>query len=203
MLDIGAGNGLLAIPLSQNIGRYVAVEPKAGFVEKLRSHDLDVIQSNFPTPVHEKFDLVLSSHSMSYEKGKYESFINEAFQLLNPNGVFLIVTYRGEEDDWNDLLAFLGQNRIDSQRASFHFILELLNTLGNVSVRKVTTEVMTKNIDDMIQALSFVFSDGNPEKKEVFLGYRTKLEEILDSKYKTEHGYSFPFQHFFIATQKK
>ncbi len=203
LLDIGAGNGLLAIPLSQGVHRYLAIEPKESFVEKLRSNNLDVIQSNFPVSISEKFDMVLSSHSIYYDREKFEPFIRKAFELLNPKGVFLLVTYRGQEDDWNELLDFLGQNEMDYNRVGFNSIIELLSTLGIVTMRKVTTKVITDNFDDMIQALSFVFSNGKPEKKNIFLNYQTKLEKVFNSKYKTENGYYFPFQHFFIKTQKK
>ena len=202
LLDIGAGNGLLATPLSKEVSRYLAIEPKLSFVEKLKSNGLDVVQSNFPVSISEKFDLILSSHSLSYDKENFEPFIREAFNLLNQNGVFLIITYRGQEDDWNNLLDFVGKKKMDYNRMIFNSIIELLNNLGNVTIRKVITKVTTDNLDDMIQALSFVFSDGKPEKKEKFLGYKVKLEKFLNSKYKIEHGYSFPFQHFFIMTQK-
>lgn len=203
LLDIGAGNGLLAIPLSQQVHRYLAVEPKESFAEKLKSNNLDVIQAGFPVDVPEKFDLILSSHSICYDRERFEPFIRKAFELLKPNGVFLIITYRGQEDNWNELLDFLGQNKMDFNRKGFNSIIELLNTLGVVTIRKITTKVVTNNINDMIQALSFVFSDGKSEKKKTFLNYQAKLEKLLNSKYKTEKGYYFPFQHFFIVTQKK
>ncbi len=203
LLDIGAGNGLLAIPLSKKVSRYVALEPKESFVEKLKSGGLNVIQGSFPVPVSEKFDLVLSSHSLSYEKETFEPFIKKAFELLHPKGVFLIITFRGQDDDWTNLLDLLGKkDKTDRNRIMFNSIIELLNTLGAVTIRKVITKVTTDNLEDMIQALSFVFSDGKPEKKEAFLGYRIKLEKLLNSKYKIEQGYFFPFQHFFIMTKK-
>jgi SAM-dependent methyltransferase len=201
LLDIGAGDGQLSIPISKKVTTYLAVEPKKDFVEKLKEANLNVIQGTFPLEVPGIFDFVLSSHSISYDKELYEAFVRKAMNLLNPGGTFLIITYRGQEDDWTDLMKHFGENPIDRNRVGFNKIIELLYSLGDVKTRKVATFVRTKNLEDMIQALSFVASNGNVVAKNKFLEHRSQLEKILSSRYKDGESYFFPFQHFFITTR--
>ncbi|MBL7045239.1 MAG: class I SAM-dependent methyltransferase [Parcubacteria group bacterium] len=210
VLDIGAGGGLLSIPLSKEVNRYLAIEQKEEYVEKLKDAGLEVVHGEFPTEVDESFDMVLASHSLnSYRKGNFESFAKEAFKLVNKGGVLLIITYRGQEDDWTNLMDDLGVKKKefevkigDYNRIGYNTLIGLLNSLGEIKTRKVITKVETDNIEDMVQVLSFVFSYGKKEKEEQFIALRPKLEKILNSQYKNDNGYYFPFQHFFITTKK-
>lgn len=202
LLDIGAGNGLLSIPLSKRIDHYVAIESKVSFVEKLKEAGLTVMQATFPTNVEGSFDLVIASHSISYKKNLFEPFIRKAWELVKPDGTFLIITYRGQEDDWTNLLRELGENLIDYNRVGYNSTIELLYSLGEVKTRKVTTRVLTENIEDMLDALSFVASDGKPKRKERFMKKQSRIEKILNSRYRDGANYFFPFQHFFISTHK-
>lgn len=202
LLDIGAGNGSLSIPLSREVGSYLAVEPNEKFVVKLREAQLKVAEGKFPLEIFGFFDMVLASHSISYRRDLYVTFIGEAWKLVEPNGIFLIITYRGQEDDWTKLMKELGENHEDRNRVGFNQIVELLASLGEVKTRKVITRVKAKNLNDIVQALSFVASGGKPEKKDRFLEKAERLEKILKQKYQDNGEYSFPFQHFFITTQK-
>ena len=202
LLDIGAGNGLLSVPLSKKVESYLTIEPNKGFVAKLRATELEVIEGTFPLEISGTFDVVLASHSISYSRDLFEPFIKEAWKLVKPKGVFLIITYRGQEDDWTRLMKDFGENHEDPNRVGFNQIVELLASLGEVKTRKFITHVKTDKLEDMVQALSFVASDGKPEKKIEFLKNRSRLEKILNKKYQDENGYFFPFQHFFITTEK-
>ncbi|HCI05263.1 MAG: hypothetical protein UX26_C0009G0014 [Parcubacteria group bacterium GW2011_GWC1_45_9] len=202
LLDIGAGNGLLSVPLSKKVENYLAIESNKGFATKLREAKLEVIEGVFPLEIPGAFDMALASHSISYEKDSFEPFIKEAWKSVKSRGVLLIITYRGQEDDWTRLMKDLGESHEDHNRIGFNQIIELLASLGKVKTRKVITRVKTDNLEDMIQALSFVASDGKPEKKEKFLENHLRLGKILSEKYQDKNGYFFPFQHFFIITEK-
>lgn len=202
LLDIGAGNGLLSVPLSEKVENYLAIEPHQSFAAKLRAAGLEVIENVFPLKVPGTFDMVLASHSISYERDSFEPFVKEAWRSVKSRGIFLIITYRGQEDDWTQLMKSLGGNHEDPNRIGFNQILVLLSPLGKLRTRKVITKVRTKSLDDMVQALSFVASNGDPRRKIEFIKNKPRLEKILKQKYQDEDGYSFPFQHFFIITQK-
>jgi len=202
LLDIGAGNGLLSIPLSRKAKSYLAVESNEKFVSKLRKAGLEVIEGKFPLEISGLFDMVLASHSISYRNDLFKSFIKKAWGLVKPNKVLLAITYRGEEDDWTKLMKELGENHEDQNRVVFNQMVELLASLGAVKTRKFITKVQTKNLDDMVQALSFVASNGELKKKAEFLKQSKKLEKILKQNYRDSNGYLFPFQHFLLTTQK-
>ncbi|MDO8470679.1 MAG: class I SAM-dependent methyltransferase [bacterium] len=202
LLDIGAGNGLLSTPLSRTVDSYVAVEQNPNFVQKLRSEGLTVIEGLFPIKVDGSFDLVLVSHALSYERDLHKSFVEHAWNLVRSGGILLIITYRGQEDDWTSLLQELGEEQMDYNRVGYNRIVEYLHSLGEVTMRKVLTSVRTHNLEDMIDALSFVFSDGKQERKTRFFSYRSKVEKILNSKYRDQKGFFFPFQHFFLIVKK-
>ncbi len=202
LLDIGAGNGLLAIPLSKEIKRYVAVESKTKFVEKLTQEGLTVYEGSFPIDINDSYDITLSSHALSYNQEIYIQYINKALELLNPGGIFIFITFRSQEDDWTSLLKDLGIQQMDHNRVCFNSIIELLHKRsGSVTTRKIKTSLDTSAIEDMVDALAFVYHGGNFEQKTKFMSLREKLVKILNSKYKTEEGYSFPFQHHFVVTK--
>src|SRR3989344_2336155 len=78
ILDIGAGNGLISIPLAKKVGEYLALEQNNKFYKILSQAGLSVIPETFPTPAlppKHLFDLVLSSHSISYEPELLEPFV--------------------------------------------------------------------------------------------------------------------------------
>jgi len=210
LLDIGVGDGLLSIPLSKKVRRYLAIESKEEYVKNIQEAGLEVVQGKFPIKINESFDSVLSSHSLgSYRKENLESFVRGAWKLVNLKGILLIITYRGEKDDWTNLMDYIGARDerfdikiVDYNKIGYDTLIKLLNSLGEVKIRKVITKVVTDNIEDMIQALCFVFSYGKTEKREQFLSLCTKLENILNSQYRDGMRYYFPFQHFFIVTQK-
>jgi SAM-dependent methyltransferase len=202
LLDIGAGNGLLSIPLSKRVERYVAIESKKSFVEKLQKAGLEVIHDSFPCTVQEQFDIVLSSHSLSYSKDNFEPYVRSAWERVTEGGELLIITYRGEEDDWTLLMKGLDEDPIDRNKLGYANLLALVKSLGKVELRKVKTIAKADSLEDMIEALSFVASDGIPEKKKKFLENHLKLQQLL-AAYKVDNGFEFPFWHYVISTSKK
>lgn len=204
MLDIGAGNGQLSIPLASLVSRYVAIERNDEHAAKLRAAGLEVIQSVFPCEVPGSFDFVLASHVLSYRSQQDQrGFLHRAWNTVTKGGTFLVVTYRSEEeDDWTRLMQRLGENRQDTHAAGFRNTLETLAGLGEVHVRKVETHVRTDQLDDMLQALAFVASDGIPAIADEFLAKRKELQAIFDAEYRIGEEYVFPFQHFFVRARK-
>jgi hypothetical protein len=78
----------------------------------------------------------------------------------------------------------------------------LLKSLGNFKFKKIISHVNADNVNDLVQALSFVASDGIPVRKKNFLSKRKKITEILNKKYHKNGKYSFPFNHFFFIIKK-
>lgn len=202
LLDIGAGNGLLAVPLAKHFKSYLAVEPNENFAENLVAAGLKIICAPFPSKIGGEFDMVLASHVVGYRPELLHAFIEAAWEKVKIGGILLVITLRGQEDDWTKLIRNIGENKIDTNQIIFNELIEKLYSLGTVKMRKVTTTVDTTTLPDMLEALTFVASDGKPKKKKNFLSHRARLEKIINSEYRKSDGYSFPFTHYFLTTIK-
>jgi SAM-dependent methyltransferase len=203
LLDIGAGNGSLALPIAQQVERYVAVEHNPKYAAKLRDTGLTVIQQAFPAAIDGSFDLVIMSHVISYEAGNHMALIRSAWDLVADGGNLLIVTHRGgADDDWSRLLTRVGMGRFEKYAGVYDEIMSTLQQRGVVEVRKIVTTLDTAIVEDMLEAMAFVASGGRLDTYDEFMSHTSELVRVLNTNYKTEKGYSFPFSHIFIATQK-
>jgi len=203
MLDIGAGNGLLSIPLSLRVEEYLAIEPNPKFSKTLRKNDIEVIDKSFPCSVDKSFDIVLSCHSIPHNISSATEFVQAAWQLVSPGGKLIIITYRSdEEDDWTKLMNCLGENWLGTNTSSYRSLIELLSSLGKVKVEKITSFVSSADLSVMIKALSFVYSDGKPELRDKFLEKEEILKKVLINDYFDGHEYTFPFQHFYLDVKR-
>jgi SAM-dependent methyltransferase len=199
LLDIGAGSGELSIPIANRVTRYRGIESRAEYVAALRAAGLDVTQGRFPIDVDDTFDVVLASHSVSYDPTQCERFVHAAWRCTKPGGALLIVTYRGQDDDWTALMHQVGFDVADRNRVGYNFLVRLLFSLGDVKIRKVVTRVRTPTLAGMVMALTFVAGDGNPERTRAFREKWRRVERILSAAYRSDDGFAFPFQHFLIS----
>lgn len=202
VLDIGAGNGQLAIPLSNEF-TYLGVEKKPEFVNNLTKNGINVIEGAFPVPIEDKFDAVLISHSLNVYRDNFASFVNAAWACVKPGGCMLIITYNSESGDWNKLIAGVEVTRDNPQKLSFAEIVSSLEKMGTVKTRVVQSHVRSKTIDEMLQALSFVASNGNSKYKSEFYKHKIFLEKKLNANYFSSGEYCFPFNHYFVLTLKQ
>ena len=202
LLDIGAGNGDLAIPLSKLVGSYLAIEPKPDFAAKLKTSGINVINSAFPCAVAGSFDMVLASHVVPWEENESETFLSAAWKHLNHGGRFIMITYDEEVSDWGELLQTselplpaVGQGHFDGYK-------RLLTSWGRLEVEPIVTHVVTESLDDMLLALSFVYGDGQPEKAATFQESEV-VRHALESHYHPNGRYRFPFTHYLLQADKK
>lgn len=206
VLDIGAGNGDLSKFLADKVERYLAVEQKKKFVECLKDKKIEVIEGNFPCDTgKEKFDFILCSHSVPYTSQDYVSFLKSAFEKLNKNGLFLIITYIGEGDDWNNFLESIGIKPFENTLVSYLERKKFLEQFGELTEWFVTSKVETSSIEDLMKALSFVASGGKEDKRDIFFSKEREISNILKTKYFDVHSkkHFFPFKHVFLMVNKK
>ncbi|MFH1325644.1 MAG: class I SAM-dependent methyltransferase [archaeon] len=201
VLDVGAGNGGLSQPLSKEVGNYLCIEQRKYFADLLREKGLNVIEAEFPTEINEKFDMVLCSHSFPRDKEKLKIFLDAAWKLVKNNGFLLVITYTGDGEDWNKFLKKIGQKSFESVYVNYGEKLKLLKKFGKPKIKNLFSEVETRNIRDMIYALSFVAA-GVKEERDSFLRKRNVIKKVLNEKYRRGKGYFFPFRHVFVLIKK-
>lgn len=201
LLDIGAGNGDLAIPLRALVTTYLAIEPKPDFAAKLRASGINVINSSFPCNFHGRFDVALASHVVPWETDESEAFLTAAWDRVSLGGRFIMITYDEEVSDWGKLLQAsglplpaVGQGHLDSYK-------RLLARCGTLDVEPIVTHVATESLGDMLLALSFVYGDGQPEKAAAFQENET-VRHMLEIRYHSNGRYRFPFTHYLLHTAK-
>ena len=199
LLDIGAGHSTTAIPLSQKVHRYLAIEENGTRAEELRASGLDVVVGTFPLPLSEEFDMVLSSHSVPEGKlNLYNSFLSSAWEVLNPQGTLLVVTFKGSRGDTVLLREEITRLKVgpDPQLAA---IMQNLASRGNVRVEMINSYLQSPEVDDIVAFIArSIFWSGDEEERHL-----PQLQEILTLRYKINGCYIFPTQHLFISVVKE
>lgn len=202
MLDIGAGNGDLALPLARSVAQYVAIEPNAGYAAKLREQGLDVIEKPFPCAVPGVFDVAVLSHVLPWGRAEYTSFLEWAWSAVAEKGSLLVVTYDDEpRSEWNNFLSQCGLAFGRAYGGRMEGVESLLKRYGEVGRAVITTHVETDSAQDMIEALAFVYSDGLPEKLETFRRHE-KVRTALRAQYQQNGIFRFPFDHLLLEVRR-
>ena len=124
LLDIGAGDGVLAKKLNTIVEKYLGIEKNAEWKENLKG--LNITQGEFPCKINGEFDMVLSSHSIPEEKSLYKAFLEQAWSLVKDGGVLVIVTFKG---------GVLPNGRVHDKELSDE-LLQILNTFGEIKTKK-------------------------------------------------------------------
>lgn len=204
VLDIGAGPGELGRAIASRVKKYLAIESNPLYIEKLKGAGLEVVAAKFPdVSIEESFDFVLASHVISYRNTLLQPFLEKAASLINPHGLLLLITHRGgEADDWAALVNIFGESVVKDYMNKFQDIVNILKRYGEVEVRIVITTVETKKIEDLLTALSFVYSNSKAELLQKWQANIPILQKWLETNYKTSEGYSFPFRHHFVSLKR-
>lgn len=207
LLDIGAGDGSLAWPLSKLVEKYMAVERDPAHANMLRAGRLPVWESDFSVHGSEIrdgiFDIVLVCHSLPEEAAAREIFIREAYRKVAPGGRLIVVTF-DDSGCWCDLLRESGLEDF-SKPGGLVALREFFGrNFGTTLERHVETRVVSDNMVEMRQALAFVYSNGEEQKFDRFMRSE-KVISYLTREFQTGylHGsIRFPFEHLWFIIAK-
>ncbi|MDO8591481.1 MAG: methyltransferase domain-containing protein [bacterium] len=203
LLDIGAGDGQVALPLSEMVEDYVAIEQNPQYAARLRQAGKQVIEEVFPTEVRGLYDLVLMSHVISHTAAEHTTLVPPAWELVKPSGHLLVVTHIGtKQDDWSQLLDHVGLGYSEKFNDSLHDCLRTLQVKGETEIQNVTSTLTADNVTQMIAAMAFLASNGERARHDAFMDRAAEVATILGDKYHAAAGLSFPFLHLFVSTQK-
>lgn len=206
LLDIGAGDGSLALPLSEEVATYVAVEQNPEYASRLRAAGKKVIEGLFPgDDVEGSYDLVLMSHVISHTSGNYREMVPAGWGLVKPGGSLLVATHRtGRDSDWGRLLEIVdhGENA-ERMAQGYDNMVAALEEIGETKVEPVVTRVETDTIDDMVTALAFRASNGETIRHANFMEHAEAVVALLDDQYRAGDRFVFPFEYRFVTTHKE
>lgn len=202
MLDIGAGNGDLSLPLSNLVLRYVAVESNQYFAERLQKYSaqLEVVNQRFPYPGSEKFDIVLAAHVVPQDATEIRQFLRAARERLRKLGTLITVIYdRDRQNDWGRLIA-RDVRLCEPTDNRFAVIMDSLLGFGAVEVEDVITHVESKEMSRMMNALSFAYGEGVPARAKKFFA-SDAIRQAIRTDYRQLGRYSVPVHHKVIEVK--
>ena len=193
LLDIGAGSGGVAVPLSKEVARYLAIEARAPAAAALRAAGLEVVEARFPVDLDERFDVVLSSHSIPEDGPElYGPFLGRAWDLVAPGGLLLVITFKGVDDSAVQLLAERLAGRSYGSHPHYPLLISILNTCGPVERTRIDSHVRTAEASDLVAFFGHWFSDAR----------EGDLEHILAETFRDGAGYCVPTPHLVLAVSK-
>lgn len=206
LLDVGAGDGTLAVPLARVVDRYVAVESHPDYAAALAAAGLTVLPGPFPTPVPGKFDTVLACHVISYRAdpdggtGGTRDFLEAAWDLVAPGGQLVVITHRGLVDDWARMRAALDWAGSDPAPA-FDRLKAHLTQMGELTVDQIVSHLSCTTATDMVRGLAFMAAYGREPARSQFLSRTQEIAALL-GPYRTPAGYRFPFTHLRLTVRR-
>jgi len=203
VIDIGAGEGSISIPLSKRFSRYLAIEQNNLHADILRKNNIEVLEKPFPCKISERFDAVISCHSISHKPEVYKPFINSAVEILRPGGSFLLVDFRGRNDSWSSLMQKIDKPSVAEDEFHVNQIYSILLSRGETQWSIVKSKLLTKDLEDMVKSLSFVYSGGDRKRREYFLSKREIVVNVLKKRHWCDYGYMFIFEHKIINLKLK
>jgi precorrin-6B methylase 2 len=203
LLDIGAGDGSLAISLSGLVRKYVAVEPNKKYADQLRRAHLQVYETSFPwrTVNSIQFDVVLASHVVPGEEQQSRQFIEAAWNCVDDGGSFIMITYDKENSAWSTLLQSSGLPLKTGKGQRLDEYKDILTSVGALEVEVITTYVEAAHLDEMLLALSFVYSDGIAAEALKFQ-INPAVRKTIVENYRVGELYRFPFTHYLFQTKR-
>ena len=197
MLDIGAGDGALAVRLAKQVQYYEAVESRGENVKKLRALGLAVHEDTFPVILHNTFNMALVSHAVPDAEAEYEPFFQSAWSMVKTGGILLVATFKGGRNGTMDLYnAWRGGAEIFDAHL-FAALMKALETLGTVSMRRAVSAVVSENRNEIVE-LALEAINPAPNKKDRF---RAFVAERMEKK-KKGRKYMLEFEHVFLSVTK-
>lgn len=196
LLDIGAGSCATAVALSRQVGRYHAVEQDLECATRLRASGLAVTHGVFPLDLDDRYDFVLSSHSLPEGPvTAYEPFIESAWRSVQPGGMLLVVTFKGSAGALASVKGELFCERAP-ESPELEEILRCCGRCAPVAVARVNSFIEANDAGALANYLErWLTGDSNLRR-----AVRPDFLDLLEARYKVRHGlFVFPVEHLFIS----
>ncbi len=166
LIDVGAGRGNLAKPLSSYFETTTIIEPNQFYHDEVlawaernsrtfHGENIDWLRADI---VQTPADLVLMSHVMYYvDKSQWSVFIRKAYDLLRPGGQIVLIL-NSRENTVGDLYKQFLPMEEWSQIASSEAILEALRTdnYSDVQVSDYDANIVAHSQEEIFELIDFL-----------------------------------------------
>lgn len=197
VLDIGAGDGVLASKIFDIVDSYTALEKESAKCKKLSDKGLNVIEGEFPHVVlNHTYDLVLSSHSIPEDVEMVDAFVSSAWNYVRKGGVFLIVTFKGGKGDLYKFKKDIEGKAKIFDEAIFHVLQKSVGKLGEYTIQKKKSILKSDSLEDITKEMMLGLGYKGANKRKIVELYVKKHQIISDG------FYGIKSEHLFICLQK-
>jgi hypothetical protein len=201
LLDIGAGSLETALPLSHRVRQYHAIERDPEVAARLETAGLSVTRGTFPFPMDATYDLVLSSHSVPETSvGSYAPFLSSAWELTNPHGMLLVVTFKGSKGDLAEIAHEL-LGRLPQKSEELGSIIRSYKEFGgDIGIERVNSFVEAASAEDIAGFLGPWLSHDHQVRTSIHRAF----VRIIEARCKVHRElFVFPTEHLFLSWRKR
>ena len=201
LLDIGAGDGRLAVPVARLVESYVAVEADEARAEALREAGLSVIKGRFPdVDVPGDFDLVVASHSLPDNEEAYQGFLGSAWgRVRDRHGSLLVITFVGSTSSRRKIARSVGLDIDGPNERRLSELQRVLVGLGHVAGWEVTSQSWTCDLNEIVQEVISSFIPSASGRRQ----YEERVADAIRSDYSRGHRYVLSHGHRVFAVSSR
>lgn len=184
-LDIGAGDGSLALKLSKKVKSTLVVEPNQSFYKLLlKQKGIRILNKIWEeVNLNESFDFILVAYVITYfPKTKRGQLIKKIYNMLNHGGSILILSVDAQKGSWRKIHTYFYKLINHDHYSSDSELKQIMQEYGAVS-KSFKTQVISKNSDEMLKILGFDFYKYPAE----FLKFSSHLKKFM-KKYSDASG---------------
>jgi SAM-dependent methyltransferase len=198
-LDIGAGNGVLTLPLAREFHRATAVEPDPFQAADLkrRAPDLRVFQNTWQDVDLGSglFDFILCSHALYYlPEVEWMRQVDRMYEHLRPGGQAALILQSPLGDKAGFFSAFTG-----SDVNVLGLWKGMLHTYGEdaLDARYYTSDIHTRSLDEMVEIGCFLLLHTR------FRDHPDTIRRYLEEHHRCEDGYRLRNDELILLLSKK
>lgn len=200
-LDIGGGDGTLAISLAKEVKATLIIEPNTFFVKKIKKNkNIEVINNKWENVrLEKKFDFILAAYVVTYfPKDKRKDMIKKMYKKLNHGGKIMILSIDAKKGSWRKIHTFFYQLMSIKHISSDEELKKIVEKY-QVKAMNFKTHVQAKNIAEMLDILYFDFLKYPNEFKK----YKKELGQFLLKYNNTDSNIHLEMMHnAYIITKK-
>ncbi|MEK7527286.1 MAG: class I SAM-dependent methyltransferase [Patescibacteria group bacterium] len=184
-LDIGGGDGSLALVISKQVKTTLVVEPNQSFFKQLLKHKkIKVVNEKWENArLNNTFDFILAAYVVTYfPQIKRRRLIKKMYDLLRPGGHILILSVDAKSGSWRKIHTYF-YKLIGYDHKSSDDILKQIARESKAISKSFKTHIVAKDASEMLDILGFDFY----KYPEDFLKFSGHLIKFL-KKYSDKDG---------------